>query len=73
MKTFSKWCEDTGHDLKSIIEILPSEKPTSESGAGKRQCIRNHELPPQAGRGNYPANYFAPSVSDRGAYQKDKE
>lgn len=65
MKTFSQWCDSLGYDLKSV------ETPTTE-GAGKRQAVRTHELPPQAGRGNYPKGYFQ-SVPDNLVYNKDKD
>lgn len=67
MKSFSQWCDEVGNDLESVVE------PKVESGSGKRQAVRSHELPPQAGRGNYPKSYFAPSVADQLAYNKDKD
>ncbi len=72
MKLFTQWCEDAGHDLKSILEVIPAEKATSESGGNRRQRVRSHELPPAAGRGQYPAAYFM-DVPDNLVYNKDKK
>jgi len=72
MKDFHQWLETKGYKIPVIDEQpekVSDDKVKLETGAGRRQASRFNELPPAAGRAQYPDAYFRAPSADAVTYQ----